>query len=576
MSLPYKIYTTQTGVGPFSFSGIVFITGKPAADQLKVYKNDVKLIRGVGIADGDYTVQETGQTITMRVALISSDTIEIRRETDDLERSVIFSDGAKLSASTLNKSLDQLFFLIQEKSFYSTSIEEFPSSLIDIDGITGRNVIIWEAAQQQFVPGQPDMSINELNDVNTSFIQATGQVLAWSGTSWTPTSNVSFNSASDITFTGTCTFSNAVTVPSGSGNTHAVNRGQLDAIIASHSDSYTQGLQNRVTALEESKMEIIGKGRYWNTAGNYYPKVKANTGTTFPVFDTSAGQADYENLYNVSLRTANYVPLTCTSAGGNDKYTSSVVLLPSWVKWDVFTWDFVFEDTLIIDDDSRSNVGSNQYHVILSMDGKGDSFSSGVGVNRGGSLKYTQNINESLNFGPAAPLTSFQPTHMDAEFNWPFYTNLHAYSGGTRTGQETQTITHPLSGGGSETFHFPFESLGESRYFSSHNDHLNWKDQTSFVWQDAYDRKSSMGVVTEPMALGPMVCNKEQTGFSVMYALNRPVVWSATQTSSPVFMTPHFFMYEHASDQGDNDPTDLKYSGHPLLKDFNFRFTIIQ
>ena len=97
-----------------------------------------------------------------------------------------------------------------------------------------------------------------------------------------------------------CSFSQPLSVAASTANGHAVNRGQLDAIIQQHSDTYTQGLQNRITALEESKMEIIGKGRYWNTAGNFYPKVMPTTGTTFPVFDTSAGQADYENLHNIS------------------------------------------------------------------------------------------------------------------------------------------------------------------------------------------------------------------------------------------------------------------------------------
>jgi hypothetical protein len=549
------------------------MTGTPVRNQLNVYKNDEKLIQGSGPSQGEYWVQETSQSITLDTALTTDDTLEIRRETSDEERIVTFQDGARLSASTLNRTLDQLFFLIQEKSFYSTTLEQFPSSLIDINGISNRDTITWEAAEQQFVPGQLDVSLDELNDASyDSGTVSTGEVLAWGGAFWTPQVNISFDSTANTTFSGSCTFSQPLSVASSTGSGHAVNRGQLDSIIQQHSDTYTQGLQNRITALEESNMGIIGKGRYWNTAGNYYPKIVPTTGTTFPVFDTSAGQADYENLYNVSLRAAYYEAATCTNAGGNTTFTSSTVLLGDWTKWDIFSWDFIFEDTLIIDADSRSNVSSNQYHVILSVDGTTDDTES---VDRGGTLYYSQAIDEDLDWHSSPGSDDFQPTHRDFDFNYPFYTNLHVYAGGTTYGSRLETVTIG-SLGGSHNVAFPYASFGEGKYFSQHNDHLNYKAQETDTWQSAYDRKSNMGMITEPMAIGPFVANKTQSGFTVIYAINRPVVWNVTNTGAAALPTPHFFMYEHASDQAHNDPEDLKYSGHPLLKDFNFRFTVIQ
>tara|TARA_R100000458_G_scaffold59948_1_gene73133 strand:+ start:10346 stop:12091 length:1746 start_codon:yes stop_codon:yes gene_type:complete len=581
MAVPYKIYENTTGVGPFSYSSIQFMTGTPVANQVNVYKNDDKLIQGSGPLQGEYWVQETSQSITLATALTTDDTLEIRRETPDDARIVTFQDGARLSASTLNKTLDQLFFLIQEKSFYSTTLEQFPASLININGITNRDTITWEAAQQKFVPGQLNVSLDELNDASyDSGTVSTGEVLTWGGAFWTPQVNISFDSTANTTFSGSCSFSQPLSVAASTANGHAVNRGQLDAIIQQHSDTYTQGLQNRITALEESKMEIIGKGRYWNTAGNFYPKVMPTTGTTFPVFDTSAGQADYENLHNVSLRAAYYEAATCTNAGGNTTYATNAppytasVLLGDWVKWDIFSWDFIFEDTLIIDENSRGNVDSSQYHVILSVDGTTDETES---VNRGGSLYYTQAIDEDLDWHPSPGAANFQPTHRDFSFNYPFYTNLHVYAGGVTYGSRLQTVTIPDSNQTEEhDVYFPYASFGEGKYFSQHNNHRNYKAQGSNTWQSAYDRKSNMGMITEPMAIGPFVTNKSQTGFTVMYAINRPVVWSVTNTGAAALPTPHFFMYEHGSNQSDNDPSNLRYSGHPLLKDFNFRFTVIQ
>ena len=114
MPLPYKTYTNETGT-VFSFSGIEFITGTPISEQLQVYKNNTKLVQGANaLAGADYYVQETAQTVTLAVALISTDTLQIRRETNELSKLVSFGAGAKLSAASLNKAFDQVFFLIQE------------------------------------------------------------------------------------------------------------------------------------------------------------------------------------------------------------------------------------------------------------------------------------------------------------------------------------------------------------------------------------------------------------------------------------------------------------------------------
>ena len=66
MAVPYKIYENTTGVGPFSYSSIQFMTGTPVANQVNVYKNDDKLIQGSGPLQGEYWVQETSQSITTR------------------------------------------------------------------------------------------------------------------------------------------------------------------------------------------------------------------------------------------------------------------------------------------------------------------------------------------------------------------------------------------------------------------------------------------------------------------------------------------------------------------------------
>lgn len=558
MSLPYKIYTDSVGTGPFSYSTILFMSGVPVTNQINVYKNTVKLVKGTGPGDGAYYIQETSQSVTLETALISTDTLEIRRETEDLQRISSFSDGARLSASSLNKSLDQLFFLIQEKSFYSTTVEEFPATLFNIIGtIQNRDVVTWESAQQRFVPGNLNVGINELNDVlYDQGTVAVDQLLGWSGTQWVPTTNISFNSAANITFTGDCTFSNPVTIANGSGSSHAVSRGQIDTIVQSHMTTVTAGLQDRITALESSKMEILGKGRYWNTAGNYYPKLVHDTGTTFPVFDTSAAQVDYENLYNVVCRSAGWVPVIGNNhAESSDINSGKSTLVGTWVYWDTFTWDFNFSDALLPDEKSRSNLESNQYHVIIDVDGKSDTWE---GIQRGNTFEYNVFLTEDLTFTAAAD-TNANGLYPEMVDNWPFYMNLHNYAGGK-----------PLNGA-----NIAGEGKwGAGHYFQNHNDSYQYQNISSTVSAHLEDWKDGMGSVTEPMTLGPTAFNKTSTGFSIMYAIKRPIWWKANTLGAK--WIPQMFLYNHGTAQVSNDPSNGIYSAHPLLKDFNFRFTVIQ
>ena len=90
-----------------------------------------------------------------------------------------------------------------------------------------------------------------------------------------------------------------------------------------------------------------------------------------------------------------------------------------------------------------------------------------------------------------------------------------------------------------------------------------------------------MSNITEPITVGPMICNKTQTGFSVMFAMRRPVAWRniGSTLNSPgtwIPWTPKIWLYDHQSGQSWNSNNQSRYSGHPLLKNFNFRFTIIK
>jgi len=583
MGYPYKIYSQTTGVGPYSYSGIEFMGDTPIGNQINVYKNDTKLTQGSGPLQADYWVQENSQSITLATALIGSDTLEIRRETPDLSRITTFTDGAKLTASSLNRTLDQLFFLIQEKSFYSTTVEEFPNTLIDLTGVSNRDTLTWEASQGKFVAGIPNISASELNDVSYATSPVSGDFLKWGGSYWAPASVTEFSAADNHTFTGNCTFNNPVTVPPATGNNHAVNRSQLDAIIQDHADDYTMGLRQRILDLEGKVRNVIGRGRYWNTVGNYYPKLEtSSTHTTFPVFDSTAARADYENFHNLILAKAGYVPQKCdlfadpiTILGGNN--SGAGVNLVNWTAWDVFYWDFEFESSLIVDDASRSNVGivsdtalpSNQYQVVITMDGTDDGFES-QSRGAGAPAQEFLEINGSGNFVYNS-MAGFNPTYLAPKSKYPFFADLNIYAGGHDKG-----LAWYDSNGGAYAANRLSQRWGEQHAFQKYDDGNDYESGSpqGYIWSEFSGRAN----ITEPMTLGPAVYRKTNLGFTVMYAIKRPVVF-VFDDSMPAYTRVKLSLWNHGSSQGNNNPSSggaSHYSGLPLLKDFNLNISVLQ
>tara|TARA_R100000152_G_C6782185_1_gene218856 strand:- start:10620 stop:12386 length:1767 start_codon:yes stop_codon:yes gene_type:complete len=588
MPLPYKIYTGQSGTGPFSFAGIDFITGISLASQINVYLNGTKLTQGTDGAGADYHVGETSQSITLKNAITGTDELEIRRETEDLTRLSLFQDGAKLSAETLNKSFNQLFFLIQEKSFYSTSLEQFPQSLININGVSNRDTITWEAAQGKFVPGQLNIGIDELNDVVVSSTPPTNDVLTWTGTSWTPSTNVSFDVGGNHTFSGSCSFTSPLTVAVGTADGHAVNRGQLDSIMNSHANTYTQGLVQRIEQLEKTKSIVLGRGRYYNTQGDYHCKLEPGiTGTTYPVFDTSAAQADWENIYNLNCRAAYYLYSNCDNHVQGGSFISTAWL--DHTAWDIFSWDFSFEDTLVVDDKSRANVNSHQYQVIVNIDGESDDFETSTRNFSGNYSRYVKtfaddNLQDHGEYGFGTQSSGFNPTASFKKGNWPFYRDLHIYAGGSdnqppmRTWNADSNNEGNVSVGGSAT------RWGEQHYGLNKDYYTNRATNLGYIESQLF----GMSMMTEPMTMFG-VFNKDDTGFTIMYAIKRPLVWYAApeigsslgnQTPNSAFgWEPRAYMYRHTSAQSWNDGTydnNVQYGGHPLLEDFNFNVTVLQ
>ena len=355
--------------------------------------------------------------------------------------------------------------------------------------------------------------------------------------------------------------------------------------MTNHANTYTTGLVQRIEQLEKTTALVLGRGRYYNTMGDYHCKLEPGlTGTTYPVFDSSAAQADWENLYNLSCRAGYYIHvnhdnLIETTSGA---WVNTAML--DMCAWDIFSWDFSFEDTLILSDKSRSNVNSHQYQVIVNIDGEDDSFETAT---RNFSADYTRFVDEFpdddlSNHGGVDYNTTggtFTPSYSFKKGNWPFYRDLNIYAGGSDASPPRHTFSTAGSGtvsaGGSAT------RWGEGHYGMDKNYYHNIAENLGFIESSVF----GMSMITEPMTMFG-VFNKDETGFTVMYAIKRPVVWHATsETGSSFGLTPatgwhpRMYMYRHTGGQSWNDgtyDTNMQYGGHPLLEDFNFNVTVLQ
>lgn len=109
----------------YSYAAIARMCEIPDKDQLCVYTR-----AGVGSPETkltlniNYTVNTSNETIVL-INPPASGQVVVRRCTSNTKMLTTFSEGAKLTAQQLNLSTYQLLFLLQEKEFVGTTINEF-------------------------------------------------------------------------------------------------------------------------------------------------------------------------------------------------------------------------------------------------------------------------------------------------------------------------------------------------------------------------------------------------------------------------------------------------------------------
>lgn len=112
MALSFVEYTPGSPTtGPFSYGSILTLNEDivPVSSQLDVFVDGV-----LQVITTDYTINTASKEITLVSSITSGNTLRIARDTLDTSRYVDFTNGARLTESTLDLDSNQLFFLIQE------------------------------------------------------------------------------------------------------------------------------------------------------------------------------------------------------------------------------------------------------------------------------------------------------------------------------------------------------------------------------------------------------------------------------------------------------------------------------
>ena len=581
MTFPYVTFNSPSGTGPFSYASISLLNNITHQSQLAVFKNSTLLLPGAGPGQADYLINENTMSITFTDALILTDTLEIRRQTDDLISFAAFTDGARLRAEDLNKAFTQLFFLIQEKSLYSTTIVEFPISYIQTSGWLDGDTMVWDKTLNGFINGLPTMALNDLADV-TLGTASQSDVLTWSAGTWQALANTSFDPTATITFTGDVSFSGNVTVPTATTDNEAVNKLQAEGIVTEHATTYNAAMLARIAKLETDSRSVLARGRYWNTIGDYHCRWKGNPSpdTTVPPFDTNAARAGYDNLKNLVCSSAGYVVSIGTHVSPKGTHTDLSNQVGSsfstdHVYYDVFYWDFSFEDSTIVPPLARAGV-PHQYHVSMDVEGLDDNIIDGTLNTAGMSIQSMAHI-----------------------FGGVEHTNEGAYVGGTNPELRIYAAPVPINAAfpGAWEDGYPFlmdghvfaKDPGLQHYSMQRNEGntypVNERIDAGWNTADARDlwvdddmhQYRARSNQTEPIA-GTKICNKDEYGFTVLYYIRRPLTWewmdritSAEQTSG-VYSAP----YSSYQPFMQLNKIGTAWYSYPLPINFNFNITVYE
>jgi len=516
----------------------------------------------------DYTVGETQQVVTLTEDLSAGEYVTIRRHTDADTRIIEFSQGAQVTAKSLNKALDQLFFIVQENFTFQQVLIEFPTSLINVSGIQGGDALIWDSNQSLLVPGTPTMEIGDLSDVHLLSPGDT-DVLTFSENAggWISTGYESIDPTGDINFGGDCDFTGTISVPSSSNQDNAVNKGEVDAIVSTHSANYNTAMLARIEKLEADAKLIIARGRFWNKTSDYWCRPNAssteggNQGYTLPTFDHYKQLNDWDNLKNLVLSNSYYIPMSgvscspdiSTTATGATKSKGTAFF--SQTQMDTFTFDFSFEDSTVVPE-SVNALKPPQYHIQLTVEGVDDRVyqvgdnsrfyfrygivhkeywaadnhltqhettnRSGGGASGSGSWEYLRDPGGEIGwYDEVYPLPARAgwmdnfPWGMNAASYLPPNYNNHRYSNGR---------TYLWEGSSWGMGHDMMQRHGgwnSQDQFGDPDEEAGWtldEEQDLMEW----DEYRSCRGITQPLA-GIKICNKSQFGFSVVYWIRRPL-----------------------------------------------------
>ena len=117
---------TITSSLTYSYNSIAWICEFPEDLQLKIYRRASALgTETLLIQNTDYTVNTTTKNIVLASALTVGHQLVIRRKTPTDRMLYNFIDGAKLTATQLNESFNQLLFAIQENVFTGSTTNFF-------------------------------------------------------------------------------------------------------------------------------------------------------------------------------------------------------------------------------------------------------------------------------------------------------------------------------------------------------------------------------------------------------------------------------------------------------------------
>ena len=608
----YVSYLSVGTTGPFPFSSIDFIEGLTYESQLEVLIGNSPPNGDLQQSGIDYTVQETQQTVTLTEVLPFGDSVTLRRKTDSENRIIEFSQGAQVTARSLNKALDQLFFIVQENFTFQQTLIEFPSDLIDTSGITDGDALVWSSSAHLLIAGQPKMTLDQLDDYAGD--ANTDDVLTWSVSDrWVPVPNISFDETSDITFSGDVSFTGTIQVPSSTASSHAVNKGEVQSIVSDHSSTYNSGMLQRIEELEAASRNILARGRWWNKTSDYWCSINTST-VTAPTFTAAKSRNDWDNLKNLVLDGSGYIsymgvahspPVSDAAFGLQPDNDGSAHF--SQVQLDTFYWDFSFEDSTIVPDDVNT-LKPSQYHVQIDTEGLDDRVwgtdtLESKGYKMGGSLWYVHYWRSSDAVGNTSQGGGLQNTGWEYSYagnyagdhsfsqsstayragwvdQYPFFTDLNCFVPPTYRNHR-----HDITG--SEPTPIIFEGSSWGMGHDAMQRHGGWNSldgagdpNTTGGWSRSGDSAKIMDDqymsrknITQPVG-GIKVCNKTQYGFSVVYYIRRPSTWeyvnydagdSCWQTVTPYFLV----------DTTGANPNTRTYQSFPLPYNFNFNITVV-